>query len=218
MDWPGIPFGFVGTESLQHAYLNINHIPDIVVQTGFSWESLISGLIAGAIPAIVAVKAMKSNAKNIQDERRHQLELANKNITLQIVSASRQVWINDLRDAAASYMGAVTCSINSLNMVAQEVRMGKFHSENYLRHLNENLNAKRELGMLTSKIGLLLNPDEDESKRILTALDNIRKFLLLDRRMDEMIDFNDIDSLSLEFRKSIYAVVKKEWNKIKSED
>lgn len=218
MDWPGIPFVFVGTESLQHAYLNISHIPDIVVQTGFSWESLISGLIAGAIPAIVAVKAMKSNAKNIQDERRHQLELANKNITLQIVSASRQVWINDLRNAAASYMGAVTNTVNSLNMMALEVRSRAFNIDTYNRHLNENLSSKRELGLLTSKIGMLLNPDEDESKRVFNVLKEMRAFILLDRENHEVIDFNDINALSLELRQGIYAIIKKEWNKIKSEN
>ncbi|MBC2619004.1 hypothetical protein [Citrobacter cronae] len=218
MDWQGIPFKLIETDSLHRTFLNVSHIPDIVIQTGFSWDSLISGLVAGAIPAIVAVIAMRSNSKNIQDERRHQLELANKNITTQIVSASRQVWINDLREAAASYMGAVTCTVNALNFMCVEIASGKGTSDFYIKQFNEQSNAKRELGLLTSKIGLLLNPEEESSKRAIKALEKIRRFLLRERAMDELISFDELEPLALELRQSIYAVVKNEWRKVKNDN
>jgi hypothetical protein len=215
MDWQGIPFKLINTDSIQNTFLNVSHIPDIVLQTGFSWDSLISGLIAGAIPAIVAVVAMIINSRNTQAERKHQLDLANKNINMQITSASRQVWINELREAGAKYLGALTTAINSYNLDVYERSRETKNSESYYRYFNENLTAMNELAMLTAKITLLLNPNEDEAIKVIGALNKIKRFLTMDRDDQTQINFEDIDPLRDELRDCIYTVIKKEWEKLK---
>lgn len=104
-------------ESLGFLSTSANDVT-INVKSDFAWDTFLSGLVAGLIPALVAVWAMRSNSQNINQERAHQQELANKNITAQIVSASRQVWINDLRDSGAQYLGSLVSVVNSLNYMA----------------------------------------------------------------------------------------------------
>lgn len=215
MDWQGIPFKILEIDALQSTVLNVSHIPEIILKTGFSWDSLISGLVAGAIPAIVAIAAMRTNSRNIQAERIHQLELANKNISMQITAASRQVWINDLRESAAKYLGEITAAINSNNALAYEYNKGNQGADIFHKHFDDSFKSIKELAMLSAKITLLLNPDEDASKRVINILEKIKGFINSAGETYDEIDFDDVEPLRNEFRVSIYRVIKNEWGKLK---
>ncbi|MDX7083437.1 hypothetical protein [Serratia marcescens] len=216
MNWQGIPFKFFGEEPVQQAFLSVSHIPNIVVKNDFAYDTFFSALIGGAIPALVAGFAIYSSNKNMKAERQHQKELTSKNISAQIVSASRQVWINDLRDAGAKYIGVVSSVTNCLNVMAWERRHGRADTELYLNMREEERVGKGELGVLKTKIELLLNPDEESSKRICKALEDIRMCLIdKNRPRDERIDFKCLRPLYSELTSSIYEVVKSEWNKLK---
>ncbi|MEX3171637.1 hypothetical protein AB4M04_06035 [Serratia quinivorans] len=215
MNWQGIPFKLLGEEPLQQAFLSVSHLPNIIVKNDFAFDTFLSGLCAGLIPAIVAVIAMRSNAKNIQDERLHQQKLAGENITKQIVSASRQVWINELRDAAAKYIGSVTSVVNCLNSMAEEYIGNNSESEYYLKLYDEQRIEKAELGLIKTKIELLLNPEEDDSQRVVLALENIRVFILMNRENHVFLEFDELRRHTTELKLSIYSVIKNEWNKIK---
>ncbi|MBI6182703.1 hypothetical protein JEQ07_20180 [Serratia proteamaculans] len=217
MNWQGIPFKFFGEEPLlQQAFLSVSHLPNIVVKSDFALDTFLSGLFAGIIPAVVAVWAMRSNAKNMQDERMHQLEMAGKNITAQIVAASRQGWINELRDAGANYIGLVSAVTNCLNIMLEEHLANRSGSEMYLRMHEEQRKLKRELGLLKTKIELLLNPNEPDSQEVILALEKIRRILISKNKpRDKRIDFDDLRPLYTELRLSIYTIVKNEWNKLK---
>ncbi|EPM7552890.1 hypothetical protein ACV8VY_18575 [Citrobacter freundii] len=215
MNWQGIPFKFLETDVIQRTFIDLSYVPEIMLNTGFSWDSLISGLVAGSIPAIVAIIAMRSNSKNIQEERRHQLELANSNISLQITYASRQVWINDLREAASTYLGKFTAAVNAINLQAYEVSNGTGDSDANQKYFSDQVNAMNELGLLTAKITLMLNPEEEASKRVTDSLNQLKVLLTSDRLDTTQIRFNDIEELTNEFRTSIYVVIKNEWKKLK---
>lgn len=215
MNWQGIPFKFLDTDVIQRTFIDLSYVPEIMLNTGFSWDSLISGLVAGSIPAIVAIIAMRSNSKNIQEERRHQLELANSNISLQITYASRQVWINDLREAASTYLGKFTAAVNAINLQAYEVSNGTGDSDANQKYFSDQVNAMNELGLLTAKITLMLNPEEEASKRVTDSLNQLKVLLTSDRLDTTQIRFNDIEELTNEFRTSIYVVIKNEWKKLK---
>ncbi|MDM2772839.1 hypothetical protein [Citrobacter sp. Cpo126] len=215
MDWQGIPFKIIDTDSVQNTFLNVSHIPEIVLKTGFSWDALISGLVAGAIPAIVAIAAMRTNSKNIQAERIHQLELANKNINMQITAASRQVWINDLRESASKFLGEFTAAINSNNALAYEFNEGNQGTDVFNKHYDDHGRSINELAMLIAKITLLLNPDEDESKKVIDVIEKIKNFVNSESDDYHNIDIDDSESLRYEFRVSIYKVIKNEWGKLK---
>ncbi|BEM42750.1 hypothetical protein ACTVNX_14490 [Serratia nevei] len=214
MDWQGIPFKFFGEDPLQQAFLSVSHLPNIIVKTDFALDTFLSGLVAGFIPAAVAIWAMVTNAKNIRDERLHQEKLSSTTITKQIVSASRQVWINDLRESTAKFIGMATGLINCLNSMVDEYNPNDNASSLYMKLYEEHRIAMSELGLLKSKIELLLNPEEERSQRVSDALDKLREFLLKDREPDEDIDFDELTPHMEKLKECIYAVIKHEWKKI----
>ncbi|WP_413503313.1 hypothetical protein [Serratia grimesii] len=214
MDWQGIPFRLFGEEPLQQAFLSVSHLPNIIVKTDFALDTFLSGLCAGIIPAGIAYLAMRSNAKNIRDERLHQEKLSSTTITKQIVSASRQVWINDLRECTAKFIGVATGVINCLNSMVDEYRHNDSASSLYLKLYEEHRVAMSDLGLLKSKIELLLNPEEERSQRVSDALGKIREFIIKDRELDKEIDFDDLALHIEKLKECIYDVIKNEWKKI----
>lgn len=214
MDWQGIPFKFWGEDPLQQAFLSVSHLPNIIVKTDFALDTFLSGLVAGLIPAVVAYLAMRSNAKSIRDERLHQEKLSSITITKQIVSASRQVWINDLRESTAKFIGVATGVVNCLNTMVEEYRNNDIASELYLKLYEDHRVAMSELGLLRSKIDLLLNPEEERSQRVSEVIDNLRELLTKERKFDEKIDFDEITPHLKKLKECIYAVIKHEWKKI----
>lgn len=61
MAWQGIPFVF--NTNNQELALSISTIPKLLIETPFSWETVISAFIAGALPSIIAIYALRSNYK-----------------------------------------------------------------------------------------------------------------------------------------------------------
>jgi|GEM_PF-4260995 hypothetical protein len=218
MDWQGIPFKFLGEEPLQQAFLSVSHLPNIIVKTDFAVDTFLSGLFAGLIPAGVAIWAMRANAKNIREERLHQEKLSSITITKQIVSASRQVWINELRDSTAKYIGVASSVTNCLNIMTRERCNNAAETPLYARMYEEQRVGKAELGVLKTKVELLLNPDEESSKRVYKALEDIRKEIVnRDRPQDKRIEFNVLRPLYTALRLSVQDVIKTEWNKLKED-
>ncbi|CAI2004307.1 hypothetical protein [Serratia fonticola] len=209
MIWQGIPFKYLGAEPLQQAFLSVSHIPDIVVKSGFALDTFLSGFCAGAIPAIVAIVAMRSNAKNIQEERKHQQQLTNKNITMQFISASRQVWINEIRDTAAKYVGSATAVLNNVNAMVTEYNSRGSETEYYNRMSDKTREAANELGLLTTKFELLLDPTEDASKRVIESLGKCREFILKKRKNNEKMVFDELVPYVSELKESTREVVRK---------
>ncbi|MCS3411099.1 hypothetical protein [Serratia marcescens] len=214
MDWQGIPFKFLGEEPLQQAFLSVSHLPNIIVKTDFAVDTFLSGLFAGLIPAGVAIWAMRANAKNIREERLHQEKLSSITITKQIVSASRQVWINDLRESTAKFIGVVTGVTNCINGMATELLDNGSETTHYKKLFDEHRLAMSELGLLMSKIELLLNPGEERTKKVSAALKKLRSFLLEEKVYSEGIDFDELGVHTNELKSCIYSVIKNEWGKI----
>ncbi|EPY7325293.1 hypothetical protein ACXEI5_002578 [Klebsiella quasipneumoniae] len=97
MAWLGIPFPLEKVEgtlfsNYQFSHLTIDKLPSVVVDSSFSWETLLSAIIAGAIPAWIAYKAIRSNN-----------ELATYQNKLQAKTKINE----EIRMAAADYVTAV---------------------------------------------------------------------------------------------------------------
>ena len=94
MVWQGIPF--IQEHIFSNSYLTISKVPKIIIDSVFSWESslitILGSLIAGAIPAIIAWKAIENSNKLL----RSQMELAQ--------AAER---INKIRDFSAQYAAGI---------------------------------------------------------------------------------------------------------------
>jgi len=61
MNWLGVPFLF--DKSVENLSLSLNNIPKLVIETPFSWETVISALIAGLLPSAIAYIALNNNFK-----------------------------------------------------------------------------------------------------------------------------------------------------------
>ncbi|NIF58950.1 hypothetical protein F3J27_09085 [Enterobacter sp. Ap-916] len=78
MTWQGVPFPFNHTSDIWS--LIIEKIPPIEITTGFAWDSVISSIVAGAIPAYIAWKAIENNHRlaELQSRQSMKKELAEK--------------------------------------------------------------------------------------------------------------------------------------------
>lgn len=74
MNWLGVPFLF--DKSVENLSLSLNNIPKLVIETPFSWETVISALIAGLLPSAIAYIALNNNFKLAN----HQTKLIEKKI------------------------------------------------------------------------------------------------------------------------------------------
>ncbi|MGJ7061668.1 hypothetical protein [Morganella morganii] len=89
-EWKGVPYFFDATGELQEQIsVVIGKIPQVVVETSFSWETVISAFFAALIPSFIAWYALKNNYK-----------LAEYQNTL----SAKEKWIGDFRSALAEYV------------------------------------------------------------------------------------------------------------------
>ncbi|WP_439292325.1 MULTISPECIES: hypothetical protein [Rahnella] len=91
MSWLGTPF--LDNRISEPLSLSINHIPDLVLQTSFSWETVISSFIAGVIPSLFAYFAIKKNF----ELAKYQSDLLEKKDFAQIYRAAIAEHITDIR-------------------------------------------------------------------------------------------------------------------------
>lgn len=219
MAWQGIPFKFIG-ENYNSLDLAVNKIPDIVLKSDPDYTTVIItgvvSLVAGIIPAGIAIYTFIKNTKIIKDERvaqqsflkvereeqqrflqeerasqvssmekdrETQRDIAEQNFNMQVLSANRQAWINNLRDLLSEYMTLspdllqaqnefiIYCSSYEgilSNTKKCFVEHNKVEEQKQLESASvklevarANLNSKKEKErLLTAKIKLMLNPSE----------------------------------------------------------
>lgn len=232
MAWQGIPFKFIG-ENYNSLVLAVNKIPDIVLKSDPDYTTVIItgvvSLVAGIIPAGIAVYTFVKNTRIIKDERvaqqsflkaereeqqrflqeerasqvssmekdrETQRDIAEQNFNMEVLSANRQAWINNLRDLLSEY---VTLSPDLLraqnefiiyyssyeNIVSNTKNRFAAHdvieeqkqlesASVKLEVARENLNSKKEKErLLTAKIKLMLNPSESWYGEIIIIFNSV---------------------------------------------
>lgn len=89
-EWKGVPYFFDATGKLQEQVsVVVGKIPQVVVETSFSWETVISAFFAALIPSFIAWYALKNNYKLAE----YQNNLS-----------AKEKWIGDFRSALAEYV------------------------------------------------------------------------------------------------------------------
>jgi hypothetical protein len=146
----------------------------------------------------IASKQMAASANIASKQIEASTDLARKQITATLVSANRQNWINVLRDSIAGFLAA--------------------HSE-YSRHFEtgsfNQVASAEKAWFLSAKIGLMLNPLEEDHDKLITLLEcafgelgkhkgddmNVRIKLVLNQR-EEIIRLSQ-------------RILKSEWERVK---
>lgn len=164
-----------------NSVVTIQRVPTLVVETGTDWVTL-GGF---ALTLSVFVLGTFLTIRNFNKTTVSQENIASKNNeTLQNIAAmntlksNRQTWINDLRNTCAQYISAIL-NVQRLNnyyearkapWLALQAENPEEHSRLFADWAADHVNAMKEVKFLKAKIELLLNPDEVDSKQLLTAV------------------------------------------------
>ncbi|MGT3206323.1 hypothetical protein ACVST5_14735 [Yersinia enterocolitica] len=88
MSWQGIPFVLTPEQIFSSSYLAISKIPKIVIESEFAWDAVLGSLLAGCIPAVVALYAIK-NSKDIVKQQQ-ETEISRKTMDLDAEKTKRE--------------------------------------------------------------------------------------------------------------------------------
>ncbi|WP_244179706.1 hypothetical protein [Proteus genomosp. 4] len=220
MTWLGIPYKLNDSNFLDTGILSLAKLPTIVVDSGFGWDvvfaSILGAIFGAAIPGIISYRAMSNSTIAMKAERIAQADSAKNQLRAQLLSSSRQQWINTLRDSAASYL-SVANKLNNLQiLITNEFQKNKQENNTYyLKLLEEETNVKSELTFLKVKIEMLLNPKEVSSNTVITELTKLSK-IANDFSPGNVHDVNQIMEIFKRIKDNIQLICKAEWIKIKN--
>jgi len=169
----------------------LEQIPKVVVDTGFDWANLWTFFATIAVFMLGTYVTVRNFNKTVKSQEKVAAETAaiqRKSIESQELIArqnslksSRQNWINDLRDTTASYIAAAL-NVQRLNVYwevgqtaweYQRLRNAEAADRARAEWSNSHIQAIREMIGLKSKIELLLNPEEVDSKEFMKAVDEL---------------------------------------------
>ncbi|MBZ9780877.1 hypothetical protein K9857_04840 [Pseudomonas sp. REP124] len=171
----------------------LEQIPKIVVDTGFDWSNLWTFFATVLVfmlgtyltirnfnKTVASQEALAAENAKIQRENISSQELIAKQGSLK---ASRQNWINELRDTCAQYIAAAL-NVQQLNVYReaaqpswnlQRINDSVIANEVQADWSVSHIQAMKELVSLKAKLELLLNPEEVDSKEFMKAVNELHK-------------------------------------------
>jgi len=182
-EWKGVPYFFDATGKLQEQVsVVVGKIPQVVVETSFSWETVISAFFAALIPSFIAWYALKNNYKlaEYQNNLTHKKEL-----------------VFNIRESVSEYVTNISLLINSLSMLQENSKFenGKcvgFYDLDIRDSLiknSEDYEIKAELNK--NKIILLLDELDDKNKSLFNFLITINN--LTETMKDKYLTPDELD-------------------------
>lgn len=182
-EWKGVPYFFDATGKLQEQVsVVVGKIPQVVVETSFSWETVISAFFAALIPSFIAWYALKNNYKlaEYQNNLTHKKEL-----------------VFNIRESVSEYVTNISLLINSLSMLQENSKFenGKcvgFYDLDIRDSLiknSEDYEIKAELNK--NKIILLLDELDDKNKSLFNFLITINN--LTETMKDKYLTPGELD-------------------------
>jgi len=202
--------------------LAVTSIPEVKVDSPFDWTAAV-GFAASVLAFVVTAYIVKKSTqqqmqsyqdsvdaqKNIADEQR---QLVKKQAEAEILTKSRQEWINSLRDTIAEFIAAIL-KISDLH----SFKHGAGPANNTLPTddaIKNNLEwclrlheAKSVACVLRNKIHLLANPNEPAFVELLALIDDVYE----KADNEEM----GLHVYSPEIIKSAQKILKAEWDRVK---
>ncbi|EKS6733259.1 hypothetical protein OR233_001666 [Enterobacter asburiae] len=183
MAWVGVPFPFHfvnGAEAIV-----IDKLPEIALNTPFAWETIISSFIAGAIPALIAWKALSKNFEIARFQMRvtEQKDMADK---LRLAALDFVSSVDKIAQLSHRLINTPGISIDSL-------AKGKF-PDYYQEALNDAQRSMRNLHFLIrpDEAGMKLLsylPSLQQSLKPFFTFENLtgQEALLLKEKIDDFI-------------------------------
>ncbi|MCU6164896.1 hypothetical protein [Enterobacter roggenkampii] len=177
MAWQDVPFliptlnDVLGATSLNNQPLKVmvEMTPSAPSENTALWAALIGAFVS----ALIAFCTQFINSKNQNAERSHQTSL----LIYQTSISIKQSWANDLINESAAYISFSTATHNIHNNMLLLIHEGKGETEKFTNLHKSILDKKESLGRVKAKIDMLLgDKKDDESQKIIVALEDIRRY------------------------------------------
>lgn len=233
MSWQGIPYPSFASNTLD-AGLTVTKIPEIIVDTGIGWGTIIgailAALIGAALPAAVTFYTIKKNDNKAAFERANQLadlsqaratqlRLAEISFNAQVLSTNRQEWINNLRDNIAKFISLLGVEISIRNLFNAQ-RQSSRNDGNIIDTYQNSLESKQKISQLSIEIELMLNPAELTSKAILQCIRELRN--MINNEVPLMLS-TEGSVVNIEYKNKTRSLIrvtqrclKNEWKRVKA--
>ena len=127
------------------------------------------------------------------------LWVAQKQVSVSVLSANRQVWINTLRDQLAEF-----------SSILAVIHAGEW-AERTEKEYDEEL---KQMIFLVSKIKLMLNPKEEDHERLSSLLTKAAQTVRA-RAKDEKVKSTEGVQLDAEMLPLSQSILKREWERVK---
>lgn len=157
-------------------------------------------LVIGILTVLVNVLIFKNQQKITLKNLEVQTELSKLAIKKDILSKNRQEWINTLRNDISSYLSSHELS----KLIIQYNKKGKETPPEYGEEF-------RKFQLLEYKINLLLNPNEDKSKRLIELMIQLNKSTDYYSKSKE----DKYEKNKNEIIKITQSILKEEWERVK---
>ena len=169
-------------------------VPEAVAATWIPAVTALVAVIVGPIVTLYVARHQNSTA----------LAVARQQIHAELVSASRQQWINALRDAVAEFLAtALMVGVRRAETVQDEA-------------VGEQSQRLARVALLRTKINLLVNPNEADHQRLTALIETATKAVLSIKAADDATasGFGDTQRQIIQVTQQ---VLKREWERVKSE-
>lgn len=186
-----------------------------------------------------------AQGESLDADREAQLAIATKNFNMQVLSANRQAWINDVRSTVSEFLSLLdVCLMANFdarfkggeferysNLLKNTSLTGEYAEQykyilersNQINEAIEQNHAKLDevrsrIKFLENKIKLLLNPHERLSKLIIRRIELLRGLVWHLKKAD--VDLSrqlrsDVESIEIKLVRNLQKCLKKEWERVK---
>ncbi|EMN1408925.1 hypothetical protein ROS59_000897 [Enterobacter cloacae] len=167
MAWQGIPYLLGGSEVFHHSDLVLRQIPKIVIESDSSWvifASICSAIVAGGLPAFVAWRAIRANARSLQYQMKKHEEVTRYSLKIQVESSTQKEYITTLVNTAAE----IAAYSESLRHIIHDIKTcmdsENFNEARYHELLDMKKESQREFATRSWRLAMLLNGSSNNLK------------------------------------------------------
>lgn len=195
--------------TIENVMLTLNRVPEIALNTGTDYKVLGGFFLTALAVAIGSWATIYTFRRTVRSQE--------KIATAASIRASRQAWINELRDCCANYVAAVL-RISDLRgkrarwLGAENIHMEEWRAYQYFENKNPAwvelaLAAVNEARMYRAKVEMLLNPEEPPTVDLLSAMDVAYE--------NEEKNVDDLPGLCDTIVSRAQVIIKSEWVRTK---
>jgi hypothetical protein len=180
MTWQGTPFPLRSEDIFYHADVLLNKIPRVFVELpdkGWNFETFVTALVAGGIPAFVAWLAMRANNRSMQQQLEQQERITRMTLTVEHVITNRKKQIEELRHCSANFLAYAQSAANQANAIIIKRKSDPKLVGEFIELHNAQLNFFQLMSMERWNIRLLLDKNDSKYEIITKAMSDILHIL-----------------------------------------